>query len=190
MSVTETLQVSGITLPPAGTYELDPTHTAVEFVARHMLAKVRGRFTEFEGRIEIAEDPAESSLEAVIRAASIQTNEPKRDEHLRSGDFLKAEEYPDLSFRSTALRNGDGAAFEVDGDLTIKGVTKPVTLEGEYLGFTHDPYGNTVASFSARTTIQREDWGMTWNVALEAGGWLVGKKVDIELEVEARLVTA
>ncbi len=188
MSVVEEIRRS-VALPQAGTYELDPTHTAVEFVARHMFSKVRGRFTEFEGRIQIAENPVESSVEAVVQTASIQTNEPKRDEHLRSGDFLKADEYPTLTFRSTALRADEGGEFELDGDLTIKDVTKPVTLKGDYLGFTKDPYGNTVVSFSAGATIEREGWGMTWNVALEAGGWLVGKKVDIELEVEARLVT-
>jgi len=173
------------TVPPAGTYELDTVHTSVEFVARHMLSRVRGRFTDFRGTIEIAERPEESSAEVEIQAASIQSNSDQRDGHLKSGDFLQADEYPTLSFTSTAVRVEDDGKFELDGDLTIRGTTRPVTLRGAYLGLSKTPYGKTVLAASATTSIEREDWDMTWNVAIETGGWLVGKKVDIELEVEA-----
>jgi polyisoprenoid-binding protein YceI len=182
-----TKEIEGITLPPAGTYVLDPAHTAVEFVARHMLAKVRGRFTDFDGTVVVAEDPASSSVEVEVRTASIQTNTEQRDEHLRSADFLHVEEHPTMTFRSTGLRRVDGAGFELDGDLTIRGITRPITLRGEYLGLSRNPYGKTVLSASARTSLVREDWDMTWNVAIETGGWLVGKAVDVEIEVEAIL---
>jgi len=184
--VAERLQ--GISLPTPGTYELDAGHTAVEFVARHMLSKVRGRFTEFTGTLEIAERPEDSNVHVDIATASLQTNQAQRDEHLRSGDFLLVQEHPSIVFDSKALRRTGGQGFELDGDLTIKGITRPVTLQGEFLGFGPDPFGNEVAHFSAKTTIAREDWDMTWNVAVETGGLLVGKKVDIELEVEARKV--
>ena len=180
--------VDGIALPPAGTYEIDRGHTGVEFVARHMLSRVRGRFTDFEGTIEIAERPEDSKVRVEIKAASIQTNQDQRDEHLRSGDFLLANEHPTLVFESTAFRPTGDASFELDGNLTIKGTTRPVTLHGEYLGFGPDPMGNKVVTFSAKTTIAREDWDMTWNVAVETGGFLVGKKVDIELDIEAHKV--
>jgi polyisoprenoid-binding protein YceI len=180
-------QIERVEGPPAGRYELDPAHTAVEFVARHMLSKVRGRFTDFSGWIEVAEDPAGSSAQVEIRAASIQTNQEMRDGHLRSPDFLDVETYPTLGFRSRELRPTGRAGFEIDGELTIKDVTRPVTLDAEYLGLETDPYGNRVIAFTARTTIDREDWGITWNQVLETGGLLVAKKVDIELEVEAKL---
>jgi polyisoprenoid-binding protein YceI len=156
-------------------------------VARHMLSKVRGRFTGFSGWIEVAEDPFASKAEVEIQAATIQTNQEMRDGHLRSPDFLDVERFPTLTFRSREIRPTGGSRFEVEGELTIKDVTRPVTLAGEYLGRETDPYGNQVIAFSARTTIDREDWGITWNQVLETGGLLVAKKVDIELEVEAKL---
>jgi polyisoprenoid-binding protein YceI len=181
-------QTSGLEQPPAGTYELDTAHTALEFVARHMLSKVRGRFTDFTGSVVIGERPETSSAQVEIQAASIQTNSDQRDQHLKSPDFLDVEQHPALTFRSTAVRVGDDATFELDGELTIRGETNPVTLRGVYLGLSKSPYGQTVLSASASTSIEREDWDMTWNMAIETGGWLVSKKVDIEIEVEAILV--
>jgi polyisoprenoid-binding protein YceI len=173
--------------PPApGKYELDQGHTMIEFVARHMLSKVRGRFTEFSGTIEVGERPEDSSVEVEIKAASIQTNLEQRDNHLKSGDFLELETYPVISFRSTGVRITGETTFELDGDLTVKDITNPITLKGEYLGTGLDMEGNQVFGASAKTTIDREDWDMTWNMAVEAGGFLVGKKVDLEIEVEAR----
>lgn len=178
-----------VTLPATGTYELDVAHTAVEFVARHMLTKVRGRFTEFSGTIDVAERPEDSSVAVEIKTASIQTDIGKRDEHLKSGDFLLIEEYPTISFTSTAVRPTGGTSFELDGDLTIKDVTKPVTLTGEFLGAGPGMDGQTpMLAASARTTIEREDWGVNWNMAVETGGFLVSKKVDLEIEVEAHKV--
>jgi polyisoprenoid-binding protein YceI len=181
--------VEGVELPPAGTWTFDKGHTSLEFVARHMLSKVRGRFTEFDGRVQIAERPEDSSVEIEITSSSIQTNQDYRDNHLRSGDFLEADEYPTLTFRSTAVRPTGGNRFELVGDLTIKDVTNEVVLDAEFGGFgpTADAEG-TVAFFSARTEIDREDWDMTWNMAVETGGLLVGKKVQIEIDVEALLV--
>jgi polyisoprenoid-binding protein YceI len=186
--MTEGRTLEGLSIPPAGTYELDPGHTSVEFVARHMLTKLRGRFTEFTGTIEVAEDPLASSASVEIASASIQTNLEARDNHLKSGDFLLVEEHPILTFASTALRHlGDGR-FELDGDLTIKDITNPVTLKGRFLGWGPDPYGTTIFTAEAETEIDREDWDMTWNVAVETGGFLVGKKVRLELAVEAKKI--
>jgi polyisoprenoid-binding protein YceI len=187
-TTTDHRELEGVSIPPAGTYELDPGHTSVEFVARHMLTKLRGRFTEFKGTIEVAEDPLASSATVEIASASIQTNLEARDNHLKSGDFLLVEEHPILTFASTRLRHlGDGR-FELDGDLTIKEITNPVTLKGRFLGWGPDPYGNTIFTAEAETEIDREDWEMTWNVAVETGGFLVGKKVKLEIAVEAKKV--
>ena len=178
-------EIGGIQLPPAGKYELDIAHTAVEFVARHILTKVRGRFTDFSGWIEIGDSPEESSAEVEIKTASIQTNTEQRDEHLKSDDFLNVEKWPVMTFRSTGVRHTGGANFELDGDLTIRDVTRPVTLQGEYLGTETNPYGKTVLAATARTTLEREDWNVNWNMVLETGGFLVSKKIDLEIEVEA-----
>jgi polyisoprenoid-binding protein YceI len=184
-----TREVDGVTLPVAGTYELDVAHTAVEFVARHMLSKVRGRFTDFSGTIDVAERPEDSSVAVEITTASIQTDTGKRDEHLKSGDFLLIEEYPLITFTSTAVRPTGGTSFELDGDLTIKDVTKSVTLTGEFLGAGPGMDGETpMLAATAKTTIEREDWGVNWNMAVETGGFLVSKKVDLEIEVEAHKV--
>ena len=181
--------VEGVELPPTGTYELDLAHTSVELVARHMLTKVRGRFTEFSGSIEVAERPEDSTVVVEIKTASIQTDTEKRDEHLRSEDFLLIEEYPLITFTSTAVRPTGGTSFELDGDLTIKDVTKPVTLTGEFLGTGPGMDGVTpLLAATARTTIEREDWGVSWNMVVETGGFLVSKKVEIEIEVEAHKV--
>lgn len=181
-------ELEGISLPPVGTYELDVTHTQVEFVARHMLTKMRGRFVEFEGTVVVGERPEDSSVEVEIKTDSVQTNQEQRDEHLKGEDFFEVENYPLMTFKSTAVRHTGGNTFDLVGDLTIKDTTKPVTLKGEFLGWGQDPYDNTVLSASAKTEISREDWDLTWNVAVETGGFLVGKKVGLEIEVEARRV--
>jgi polyisoprenoid-binding protein YceI len=171
-----------------GAWEIDPSHSNVEFVARHLLSKVRGRFSGFSGTLTIADQPTESSAEVTIDAGSITTGTDDRDTHLRSADFLDVERYPTLSFRSTAVRAGDEPGrYLVDGDLTIRDVTRPVTLDVEYLGWSDDPWGGKRAGFSATTEITRDDFGASWNVVVESGGLLVGKKVRIELEVEAIL---
>ncbi|MDQ3980933.1 MAG: YceI family protein [Actinomycetota bacterium] len=175
----------GIEAPEAGIYEIDPAHSAVEFVARHlMLTKVRGRFGRFEGTINVAEEPFRSSVDVVIDAASVDTGDEKRDGHLRSGDFLNVEEYPTLEFHGTRLEPV-GERWTLEGDLTIRGVTRPVTLDVDYEGAVVDPFGNSRIGFSATTEIDREDWGLTWNVALETGGVLVGRKIVIDLTVSA-----
>jgi polyisoprenoid-binding protein YceI len=169
-----------------GTWVLDPTHTSITAVAKHMMfTKVRGRFTDFEGYVEIGETPAESSVEVTIRAASIDSGVAGRDEHLRSPDFLDAGTYPELTFRSTKVEEVDDEKLRVQGDLTIRGITKPVSLDVEFEGTGVDPWGGTRAIFSASTEIQREEWGMNWNQALEAGGVLVSKTLKIEIEAQA-----
>lgn len=178
----------GVVLPPAGTYRFDTAHTELGFVARHMISRVRGRFTEFDGTIVIGETVEASHVEVEIAAASIRTDTGMRDDHLRSGDFLEAETYPRLTFRSTDVRPTGGKSFQLVGDLTIKDTTNEVVLDAEFLGFGPGSQGGTVVAFTARTEIDREDWDMTWNVAVETGGLLVGKKVQIEIDVEALLV--
>ena len=181
-------EIDGISAPPAGKYELDASHTEVGFVARHMLTKTRGRFTEFSGTIEVGDTPETSSVEVEVKTSSVQTNFEQRDNHLKSADFFEIDEYPVMSFRSTAIRPTGGSSFELEGDLTIKDTTKPITLTGEFLGWGQDPYDNTIFSAEAKTTVDREDWDLTWNVAVETGGFLVGKKVDLVIDVEARKV--
>ena len=181
-------EYQGVSIPPVGTYELDPTHTVVGFVARHMLSKVRGQFTEFTGTIVVGDAPQDSRVDVEVKTGSITTHTEKRDQHLMSGDFLEIEKHPVLAFKSTAVRPMGGTSFEVDGNLTIKDITRLVTLAGEFLGWGPDMEGTPMFAASAKTTIDREDWGMTWNMAVEAGGFLVGKKVDLEIEVEAHRV--
>jgi polyisoprenoid-binding protein YceI len=175
----------GVDAPAAGTYEIDPAHSAVEFVGRHlMLTKVRGRFGKFEGTITVADDPLQSSVDVVIDAASVDTGDEKRDGHLRSADFLNVDEYPTLEFHSTRLEPV-GDRWTLEGDLTIRGVTRRVRLDVDYEGAVVDPFGNSRIGFSASTEVDREAWGLTWNVPLETGGVLVGKKVVIDLTVSA-----
>jgi polyisoprenoid-binding protein YceI len=175
----------GVSIPPSGTYDLDVVHTVVGFVARHMLSKVRGQFTEFTGTIEVGDSPEDSSVDVEVKTGSITTHNEKRDQHLMSDDFLEIEKHPMLTFKSTAVRSTGGTSFELDGDLTIKDIARPVTLSGEFLGWGPDMDGKPMFAASAKTTIDREDWDMTWNMAVETGGFLVGKKVDLEIELEA-----
>lgn len=184
----EAREIDGVSIPPAGKYELDPSHTEVGFVARHMLTKVRGRFTEFSGTIDVGETPETSSVDVEVKTDSVQTNFQQRDDHLRSPDFFETDVHPVMTFRSTDIRHTGGTSFEIDGDLTIRDVTKPITLEGEFLGWGKDPYENTIFSAEARTTVEREDWDLTWNMAVETGGFLVSKKIDLVVDVEAKKV--
>jgi polyisoprenoid-binding protein YceI len=185
-SVASTRPFEGLQIPVAGTYELDAAHKRVGFVVRHlMVSKVRGQFAEAKATITIAEDPLQSSVTASINTVSIETGQVDRDNHLRSGDFFEAEKYPTIEFRSTGIKSHSGAEFVLDGDLTIKDVTKPVELVVEFEGATTSPYGFGVFGFSATTEIDREEWGLTYNMALETGGVMIGKKVKIEIEGEA-----
>lgn len=166
-----------------GTWVIDPTHTKVGFTARHlMVSKVRGTFDDLAGTVSVADDIAASQVEVVIKTASIDTGVADRDGHLRSADFFDAENHPDMTFRSTAF---DGE--RLTGDLTIKGVSRPVTLEVEFNGVVQDPWGNTKAGFEASGELNRTDWGLTWNAALETGGVLVSEKITLVLDVELAL---
>jgi polyisoprenoid-binding protein YceI len=178
--------VAGHDVPAAGTYDLDLSHSTVGFVARHlMISKVRGHFSDFSGVIQIADRPEDSSVEVTIDAASITTNDEQRDGHLRSADFFEIDQHPQLTFKSTGVEAVKGDHWKVTGDLTVRGVTKPVVLDVEFEGAQTDPWGGARIGFSASTEIDREDWGLTWNQALETGGVLVGKKIKIDLGVEA-----
>ena len=178
--------VDGVELPAPGTYVLDPSHTRIGFIARHlMVTKVRGNFGEFDGSITIAEDPAKSTAQATIKAISIETGVADRDNHLRSGDFFEAEKYPELTFANARVVAQKGTKFTVVGDLTIKDITREVELDVELDGLVTDPFGNEKIAVSARTEINREDFGMSWNAALETGGVLVSQKIVIEIEAQA-----
>jgi polyisoprenoid-binding protein YceI len=170
-----------------GTYTIDPTHSRIGFVARHaMVTKVRGSFNDFEGSGYFdAEQPSNSRLELTIQAASIDTRNADRDGHLRSNDFFDMETYPTIAFRSTAVEVVDADSYRVTGDLTIKGVTKPVTIDFELAGTAVDPYGNTRHGLEGSVVVNRKDWGINWNAALDAGGVLVGEKVTLEFEISA-----
>ncbi len=178
--------IDGVTLPAAGTYVLDPGHTRIGFVARHlMVTKVRGSFREFEGSITIGDDTTASTAQATVKTASIDTGTPDRDTHLVSGDFLEVEKFPTISFAKAKVVSQKGTDFTVVGDLTIKDTTREVVLDVELDGVAKDPWGNEKLAVTASTEIDREEFGMTWNVALETGGVLVSKKVRIEIEAQA-----
>jgi polyisoprenoid-binding protein YceI len=170
----------------AGDYTLDVTHTRIGFSARHaMVTTVRGQFGEFEGSAHLdTTDPAASSAKVSIRAASISTGQADRDAHLRSADFFDVETFPEIGFVTTSVAR-DAATWTVTGDLTIKGVTNPVTIELESTGSARDPFGNLRVGFEGATSINRKDWGLTWNAALETGGVLVSEKIKLEFDVSA-----
>jgi polyisoprenoid-binding protein YceI len=174
-----------LTIPAAGTYNLDVAHTSIGFVVKHMMvSKVRGHFDAFNGSVTIAENPLESTAELTIQTASITTGVGDRDNHLRSDDFLSVEKFPELTFKSTRVVSHSGDEFTVVGDLTVRDVTKEVKLTVEYGGAGTNPWGQAVWGYSITTEFDREDFGLTWNQALETGGVLVGKKVKIEIEGE------
>ncbi len=170
---------------PTGVWTLDPSHSRAYFVARHMVVtKVRGELTKVEGRLEVADDLTQSSVEVAFATDSLTTGATDRDQHLKSGDFFDVATYPEVRFVSSSVAP-KGDRWLLTGDLTIKDVTRPVTIDFTFHGTETSPFGKTVAAFSGKTELNREDWGLTWNVALESGGWLVSKKVEIEIEVEA-----
>ena len=182
-----TRDVGGAILPAAGRWEIDPVHADVAFTGRHfMVTKVRGRFTDVRGAVTVAEDMALSRVEVVIGMASVTSGSDVRDDHLRSAELFDVERFPQATFRSTSVA-WSGRRGTVTGDLTIHGVTRPVDLDVEFAGHIHDPWGADRAIFSASTQVNREDFGVTWNVALEAGGVLVSKEVRIDIEVETVL---
>ena len=173
-------------IPVAGEYAIDPAHTTVEFIGRHlMITKVRGRFPEVSGTITIDDEPERSHVEVELGVASIDTGNPDRDGHLRSPDFFDADQYPTISFRSTNVEASASGTWAVTGNLTVRDVTRPVTLQVDFDGANSSPMGDERIAFSAATEVDREDWGLTWNVALETGGVLVGKKARIELNIQA-----
>lgn len=185
MSETLTRIAADTTVPAAGTYEIDPSHSSVTFQVRHLgLSKVRGGFESFSGRIVIDDDPTRSSVEVQLDADSFTTSNADRDGHVKSADFLDVEQYPTLTFRSTDVRKV-GDDWKLDGELTVKDVSRPVSLDVEFEGAGEDPWGNGRIAFAANGELNREDWGINWNQALETGGVLVGKTVKIAIDVQA-----
>lgn len=177
--------LDGAPAPLPGTYTLDQAHTVVGFVVRHlMVSKVRGQFNAFEGTVVVGDGAADSSVRATIQVASIDTRESQRDAHLKSADFFELDSHPTIEFASTGVR-ADGDGWKVDGDLTIKGTTRSVTLDVEFNGATTDPWGGERIGFSARTEIDRDDYGISFNAAVEGGGLVVSKRITIEIEAEA-----
>lgn len=171
----------------SGTYTIDPAHSRIGFVARHaMVTKVRGSFNDFTGSAVVdGSDPAKSSATITIKAASIDTRNEQRDGHLRSNDFLSLDEYPEITFTSTGVEQTGDDSFDLTGDLTIKGVTNSVTIPFTFEGAAKDPFGNFRAGFEGSVVINRKDYGITWNAALETGGVLVSEKITLEFEISA-----
>jgi polyisoprenoid-binding protein YceI len=170
-----------------GTWTVDTAHSSVGFVARHlMITKVRGRFSDFSGSLEIASDPLQSQVEATVNLASVDTGDAGRDAHLLGSDFFDVEggASPTMTFHSTGIKDEDGD-YKLFGDLTVLGVTRQVEFDLEFDGVSPDPWGGTRAAFSASTEVNRKDFGIEWNVALETGGVLVGDKIKVELEIQA-----
>jgi polyisoprenoid-binding protein YceI len=170
----------------SGDYTIDPAHTRLGFSARHaMVATVRGQFTDFTGTAHVdTANPAGSKVELSIVANSISTGQQQRDDHLRSGDFFESEQYPDITFTSTDVAR-DGDEWTITGDLTIKGVTRSIAVPFEFTGSAQDPFGNTRIGFEGAATLNRKDWGLTWNAALETGGVLVSEKIKLQFDVSA-----
>jgi polyisoprenoid-binding protein YceI len=173
------------------TFAIDPSHSRVGFAVRHLgFSKVRGFFEKFEGTVNADPDNLSSlEAEAVIDASTINTGDAKRDEHLRSEDFFDVENHPTITFKSLEIKDVSASSFTLIGELTMRGVTKTVELDGDYLGAGKDPWGNQKVAFEAKTTINRKDFGLNWNAALETGGVLVSEKVELQLEIQAALVT-
>ena len=181
MSISTTASPARALTP--GTWNVDPGHSSVEFHVKHMgIATVKGLFSDFEGSLTVGDD-GQVSAEGTVQAASVDTRNPQRDEHLRSADFFDAENHPELSYRSTAIEAVDEDTYRITGELTIRGATKEVVLHGVATGTDQDPWGNTRVGLEVTGEIERADWGLTWNQALESGGVLVGRKVKLVLDL-------
>lgn len=168
-----------------GRWKVDPSHSRIGFSARHLVvAKVHGSFEKFEADLVIAPDPMQSTVEVTIQVASLTTGDDGRDNHLRSADFFDVEHYPTMTFTATSFERSRDA-FRMHGNLTVRAVTRPVTFDLQFEGVSGDPWGGTRAGFTATTEVNRKDWGLEWNMALETGGVLVGEKVKVELDIEA-----
>jgi polyisoprenoid-binding protein YceI len=177
----------GVELPAPGRWQIDPGHAELAFIGRHfMLTKIRGRFTGISGAIEVAEEPGDSTVEVTIDMASVGSGSQVRDDHLRSADFFDTARHPTASFSGRAV-GWQGTRGLLEGELTIRGITRPVTLQAEYLGHAADPWGGHRAVFTAHGAVNREDWELTWNLPLDGGGLLVSKEITIEIELEAML---
>jgi polyisoprenoid-binding protein YceI len=186
-TTTPTRYVDGVALPAAGRWEIDPGHAEVAFIGRHfMITQVRGRFTDVRGSVTVAQDMGDSSVDVVIGMASVVSGNPDRDEHLKSPELFDVEQFPEATYRSKSVdwKRNRGVVL---GDLTLHGVTREVPLEVTFEGHVRDPWGGERSMFSARALVNREDFGITWNVALEAGGVLVSKEIRIEIEIESVL---
>ena len=186
-SRTATRLADGAELPAAGRWRIDPGHTELAFVGRHfMLTKVRGRFTGLSGVIQVAEDPGDTTVEVTMDMTSVESGSRARDEHLRSADFFDVAQHPQGTFPGHAA-DWHGTRGLLTGQLTLRDVTRPVALQAEYLGYAADPWGGHRAVFTAAGTLDREDWGLSWNLPLDGGGLLVSKEIRIEIELEAVL---
>ncbi|HYN92123.1 MAG TPA: YceI family protein [Thermoleophilaceae bacterium] len=180
------ISTATVTAVPTGTWSVDPSHSNVEFSVKHLgIATVRGKFDRFEGTLEIGEDLSSARAYGTVQAASVNTNDPQRDEHLRSADFFGVEANPELSFESTAIRPLDEETFEIEGDLTMNGVTNPITLKAEIQGTEIDPWDNERVGLEVTGQLSRGDWGMTFNQALGSGNVLVSDKVKLSLDISA-----
>ena len=179
--------IEGRSLPSTGEWQMDAAHSQVQFVVRHLVVgRTKGQFTDWSGSIEVAEKPEDSSVVVEIASASFTTGHEQRDSHILSADFLDVERFPTVNFRSTSVSAKNDSVWAVAGDLTILGTTKSVILEVEFLGVTTDPWGNDKAFFEASTEFNREDFGITWNQNLDNGGVLIGKRVKIEIALQAQ----
>jgi polyisoprenoid-binding protein YceI len=186
MSTDRTTERADLQRPAPGTWVIDPVHSEIEFQVRHlMISKVRGRFREFSGTLLIDEVLERSSFDVLIKAASIDTGDAQRDAHIKGPEFLDVERYPDIRVRSTAVRPTGGAKGQVVGEATLRGVTRPVVIDVEYTGAAVDPWGKERCGFVGRLSVNREDFGITWNQALETGGFMLGKEISFELDVQA-----
>ncbi|HEY3686154.1 MAG TPA: YceI family protein [Streptosporangiaceae bacterium] len=175
----------------AGTWEIDTAHSEIAFSVRHLMTTVRGSFTRFTGRIEVADDPLESSVRAEIEMASIETRNAERDEHVRSSEILDVAHHPDMTFTATGVeearrrRHAAQQNYVVAGELTVRGVTRPITLLTEYFGISEDPWGGTRAGFTATATINRKDFGVEFNIPLTGDRAVLGDEIDVQLEIQA-----